>query len=333
MNILHIIDYPGTGGAEKYITYLSYEARKSGNNITFVFGKEGPGLENMATSPKNFGDNQPFKYKIIKMKSWYDLTAVFILKKYFTENNIDIVHTHFLREHFLSVFAKIFGAKIKIIRTFHRLDQLPLKVRPFYKLIQLKTDSFIAISNYLKNQMIINGITNKKISVVYNGVPKVEVKKRGAGIGYLGRLSKEKGILEFAKLYNLDRKLVIAGDGPDLNDIKLINNKNIILLGNIDNIAEFFEQISVMVLPSSTEVMSLSALEAYSANIPVITFDLESLTEVIPDKYQAKYGDFLSIIKLAGKTALINNTYAYDLYKKKFTIERMWAETEKVYLK
>lgn len=330
MKIVHLFCYPGNGGAEKYSLYLSYEAKKSGHEVSFILGAEGPMIDQLR--------NKNYKHKIISMPSWYNLRAIRQLKGYFEENSTQIVHTHFLREHFLAVFAKLLGANVKVVRTFHRLDQLPARVRPFYWFIQRKTDAFIAISKHIRAHLIKSGINEKKITLIYNGVPQINCQKHTEGIGFIGRLTKEKGIKEFVES-NLGQlktqKFVVAGDGPESANIKkLINDNklNIELMGNVDNQQDFFENISVLILPSKTEVMPLVVLEAYSIGVPVVCFDIEPLREIIEKKFMASPGDYSALLRLAQNYSKVDLSEKLKTeYRSKYTVSKMADETETLY--
>ena len=72
---------------------------------------------------------------------------------------------------------------------------------------------------------------------------------------YVGRMSQEKGIFDFIKIFdqiNYDAQLSIAGDGKKQNFF----NKNIKLLGYIANqksLINIYDEHNIMVLPSYTE--------------------------------------------------------------------------------
>jgi glycosyltransferase involved in cell wall biosynthesis len=334
MKITHLFCYPGDGGAEKYALYLADAARGSGHEVSFILGSDGPLLEKFK--------NNNYKFQVIKMPSWYNLNAIMKLKKYFNENGTQIVHTHFLREHFLAVGAKILGAKIRVVRTFHRMDQLPTRVRPFYKFYQRKTDAFIAISRFIKNYMVESGINDSLIKIIYNGVPEIRTNNTGEAIGYLGRLTSEKGIAEFieANIENFQKNsepgLMIAGEGPDKKIIEsgVKENKlvNVDLAGNVDDLTSFFKKVSVLILPSRTEVMPLVVLEAYSAGIPVVSFNLEPLKEVIDEKFMVNEGDYEGLYELAAKYHQEDFSSELNrLYKEKYSIDNMWQKTESLY--
>lgn len=331
MNICYPICFPGSGGSEKYALYLAKEAKKAGHRVFFILGQEGPMLEEI----KRVG----IEYSFIPMESSFNpflvISSALRLKKLYKEKKIDIVHTQMLREHSLAIAAKVFGSDIKLIRTFHRLDQFNLKMRPLISLYQKATDAFIAPTDFIENYLKTNGI-KEKIYRINNGVPKVEAKTHQNKAGFLGRLVSEKGIVEYVK-ENKDIELIIGGDGPLRYELE--KHPKVKLLGNITNLESFFSEISVMVLPSKTEVLPLSVLEAFSAGVPVVAFNLPSLQGIIteengvmvPEGEYKKMGEAVRNLLLKQEMLEKLSAKAIQDYENNYTIDEMWEHTEGVY--
>jgi len=101
--------------------------------------------------------------------------------------------------------------------------------------------------------------------------------------GYLGRLEKEKGIKDLIKFFSKRQKslnkLYVAGDGSLKNEIEW--NKNIEYLGSIknDNLASFFSEIDVLIIPSYEESGPLVALEALASGKIILTTSVGAMEE------------------------------------------------------
>lgn len=339
MKICHIIHYPVIGGAEKYAIYLAQAARESGHEVFFILSGEG--------ELSRYLKKEGYTLDFIPMPSWYSRKASKEIGAFLKGKDIDIVHTHHLREHFLATSTKRISKKVKVVRTFHRIDRMPLKVRPFYRFYMKKTDGVIAISNYIREHLIEKGIQKEKITVIKNGVPDSNLSEYSPGIGFLGRLVSEKGILKFVEknIGSINEKfpLYIAGDGPDREEIEdaARKNMNIHQLGSIDSPDKLFQKISVLILPSKTEVFPLSILEAFSAGIPVIAFELEPLKEIINEENGAliKMSDYGEMFKVASQLLSDRDEWqkksegARKDYELKYTVDLMWQNTEKFYQK
>ena len=105
---------------------------------------------------------------------------------------------------------------------------------------------------------------------------KINETPKGLTYGYLGRFSKEKGIIELLKTFEkLDKKLIVAGIGPLENEvIKLTeNNVHIDCLGELsgEQIIDFFNSIDVLIIPSFQEAGPLVGIEAMAAGKVIVS--------------------------------------------------------------
>jgi glycosyltransferase involved in cell wall biosynthesis len=166
------------------------------------------------------------------------------------------------------------------------------------------------VSEAVKKDLVKRGIAIEKIVTIYNGinteyfqnafdvsvVRKEYVINRGDFvIGTAGRLSKEKGhsylIKAFADLVRGSQnvKLIIAGEGPLRKQLEglveeLALSNRVKFLGYEENIVRFLSAIDVFILPSLTEGLPISLLEAMAASKPVIASKVGGIEEVIQDK-------------------------------------------------
>lgn len=340
MRIVYLLEHPGNGGAEEYAFNLASAARDANHEVIFILGDATGALVERVREAN-------FDMLIIPMKSSfnvYEVTkGIFRLKKFIKEYKPDIVHTQMLREQSLVIGAKIFGAKTRLVRTIHRLDQFDSKMKPLMPLYRKYTDSYIAISDYVKEYLFANGIKGN-VSMVHNGVHEVTPQSKKKGLGYIGRLTAEKGIKQFIE-YNTEilrnNSLSVGGDGPEMNKLdKLVreNNLKTTLMGQITDKNLFFSNFNVLVLPSSTEALPLVVLESFSAGIPVVAFDLPSLRPLITEQNGAlvKPGDYVGLAKAAlalseSKEYLKYSKKAHDTYLENYTITKMWQQTSEIY--
>ena len=111
---------------------------------------------------------------------------------------------------------------------------------------------------------------------------------------YVGRMSYEKGIFEFLKMFNqikFDAEFSIAGNSVNQN----FSNKNIKSLGYVadsQSLINIYDKHNIMVLPSFTEATPYVVDEALSRKRPVIIF--EDIAYIVRDKkrnfcFQKKY--------------------------------------------
>lgn len=122
--------------------------------------------------------------------------------------------------------------------------------------------------------------------------------KRENTIGYIGRASKEKGILDFVNAIPLilhrrsDVDFLIVGDGPLLSSIKqeLRNNgllEKVALTGWIthDEIPDYMNRLKLLVMPTHTEAGSPQPVqEAMSCGTPVLVSMVGGVGDVVKDR-------------------------------------------------
>ncbi len=148
-------------------------------------------------------------------------------------NKFEIIHTQWTISSFAAMLYKPFF-KGKVVTTVHGSDVFSINSSPFLKKITkitlLKSDRIICVSSALRNQLENWGIDSKKISVIPNGVDldRFPLNKfdRKKNILFVGSLTKNKNInvliQSFAKIHLIynDFKLIIIGDGDELNKLK-----------------------------------------------------------------------------------------------------------------
>ena len=112
---------------------------------------------------------------------------------------------------------------------------------------------------------------------------------------YVGRLSPEKGphyLINAFKRLDTTQKLVIAGDSPGQHDyIKSLKgdplHERVLFLGHVPStstlLSELYSNASIYVLPSESEGLSISLLEAMSYGCCVVTSDIQENLDVISD--------------------------------------------------
>lgn len=123
------------------------------------------------------------------------------------------------------------------------------------------------------------------------------LKKSDFVLLFVGRLAAEKNVTFLldnqAKLVKKapNCKLLIIGDGPDMDEFKKHVKKlkiedNVIFTGKIpwDKIHQYYQLPQVFVTASHTETQGLTLLEAMGASVPVVGLDDEAFRDVVvPD--------------------------------------------------
>ena len=189
-------------------------------------------------------------------------------------------------------------------------------------------------------------------SRIYNFDPMIGTSdlefKKGEYFLYAGRLSIEKGlktlIAAFNKLPNL--KLLIAGNGELMSELKDIASENITFLGfqNNDQLQKLILNASFVIVPSEWyENNPMAIIEAYSKGKPVIAANIGGIPEIIDDcntGYIFESGNIEDLVEKIDKASSITQTEYEILSKnseifalKKFSPQKHYKELIKLYQK
>ncbi len=107
---------------------------------------------------------------------------------------------------------------------------------------------------------------------------------------FVGRLVREKGILELARAVELvgdSRPVVVlaAGEGPLRTELALFEGDRFHLLGSLNraDVAALLSEADVLCLPSRSEGFATALLEAAACWTPAIVTDVGGTDELVPD--------------------------------------------------
>lgn len=232
-----------------------------------------------------------------------------IIKKYRPE----IIHTNNIYGFSPAVWITAALSRVKIIHTLRdyyltctngkmyrdqRCKQ-QCKTCRFYssfKSIQARrVDCAVGISNFILNRhKELNFFKNSETAIIHNAQPSQnldDIEPRvGKKIGFIGRVSKEKGVelllKEFSSLEN-GYQLLVAGEiDADVKDLVKLHTKSdrITFAGKMKP-ADFYSKVDLVVIPSLwEEPFGRAVIEAYSYGLPVIASSRGGLTELVgPD--------------------------------------------------
>lgn len=297
-----------------------------------------------------------------------DINGIKALKKAFAKIKPDIVHAHAVMS--ARIAAKISGAKI--IYTRHSVFEPPKKIsHGIGKFINGAVNNFfadkiIAVAEAAKDNLTRTGVSEKKITVIKNGVDalkrydKETVAKIKSDYGIndefvlsiAARLTYVKGhkyILKAVKMLADDGenfKLIIAGTGEYEDEIKkeisaLSLEDNVIMAGFVKDV-EALNNITDLNLNFSfgTEATSLSLLEGMSLGIPAVVSDFGGNPGVIRDNengFLVPSKDYKSLyekIKLAMDDKQLYKRLCEGsrrIFESEFTADKVTRRIESVY--
>lgn len=277
----------------------------------------------------------------------YIISLFFKLIRVIFKYKINIVHAHStIPTGFLAVIiSKIF--RVPSFVTAHGMDINNFENSLIFKRIISFTLNncykTIAVSGDLADKMKQLGVNEDKILVLRNAVDinrfkpingkiflKDDFKKDDVVILFVGYLDTFKGIFElidaFFEIYkeNKSIKLLIVGSGPKYNELKRKVSKlglddSVKFKGKIahDVIHQYYQAADIFTLPSYSEGLPLSILEAMASNTSVIASNVGGIPEIIEDGKSGFIVPPKNIEVLIEKLdVLINNTKLRESFAK-----------------
>ena len=267
--------------------------------------------------------------------------------------NIDLVHAHDARSHALAMIALIGRKEMPLIVT-RRVAFTPRSVKLKYG---PRVNRFIAISNAVKQAMIIAGIKESRISVVHSGVAQrceaVIARDWRAELGWpqqvivcgiVGAMTGEKGIDLLAAIGSAlspdsQKKIRIVLLGGHKNAISEAGGVTIFSAGFVSEIDPAVAGLDILLHPSRTEGLGTAVIDAMALGVPPVAFAVGGLPEVIDDEVSGilvPAGDAAAFAKqlarLAGDPRLRARLAEGARERaKSFDAARMTKETEAVY--
>jgi glycosyltransferase involved in cell wall biosynthesis len=301
------------GSFEEYTISLSRSLTAQGGQSILVFnGLPSDALRPRYTQAGAILETKPFNP--FSRESAGSLSA--LVRRYQPE----VIHLHFVSLLSLDIFGAALSRSARIVFSEHSSD-IP-KERTALKTFLLRSakrafaypiDAFVTPSNYVKNRLVGEGISRRKVTTIHNGV-NLEMfngesvtedirAKYGFGPGTvilvsISQVIPEKGIpplidaAAIALKQGADVGFIHVGDGHALADSRakvqeLGIEKRFIFTGviNLPEIASILRQSDIFTLPCTWgEAFSLAILEALAAGKPAIVTRTGGNIEAVEDQ-------------------------------------------------
>jgi len=214
-------------------------------------------------------------------------------------------------------------------------------------IILLKADGFLSISSVITTEYLASGVNKDKIISITNGIDvekfkpvsdknKTILKKQLNLVDkkyfiYSGRLTKGKGLEYLIRAWrNIVEEfpqahLILIGSGKGYsldigNELKRYCRENhleatVTFTGNINNVHEYLQAGDCFLLPSQTESLSISLIEALSCELPCIATGVGGILDYVEDNINGllvPYGNEAALYKTM-KEVLVNKEKAQQL--------------------
>jgi glycosyltransferase involved in cell wall biosynthesis len=230
--------------------------------------------------------------------SRFDLTCARAVARAAREHGVKLLHAHDFKALFVGVVAGML-ARIPVVATFHGDTGSTRAVRVyegFARVLANFTRGAVAVSRALEGKLR-RSVRRVPVSFVPNGLPapraisaeerlgvRETFKVSGFCVAVIGRLSVEKGHrVLFEALRSLGGvTLLVAGDGPLREELtKAAAGLDARFLGYLDDARAVFAAADVIAMPSLTEGLPLTALEALAFGRCLVASAVGELPEVL----------------------------------------------------
>lgn len=340
--------YPTYGGSGVVATELGKALAEKGHEVHFISyafpHRLNHFVENIYYHEVEISNYPLFEHQL------YALALTSKMLEVIEFENLDLLHVHYAIPHATSAYLakqiiKKSNSDIKIITTLHGTDITLVGLEPsFLPLVKFsieESDGVTAVSRFLKEKTITNYNIDTNIEVIPNFIntslydinPNLQMRQSVAPNGekiliHTSNFRVVKRVADTIRILNLVKKeipakLVLVGDGPDRSECERLTRDlnlqdDVKFLGKQDGLEQILNGADLFLMPSQSESFGLSALEAMSCGLPVISSSVGGLPELIRHNetgYIAEFGDVERMARYA--IDLLKNEKKYKIFSKK----------------
>ncbi len=259
------------------------------------------------------------------------------LESMLREGRYDVLHTHLLRADLLGRWMGERCGVPLIVSTEHGIHTwsvLSPLLKPLFRKFYLRTSraarAIVAVSDFVRSQLLEEGLPGEKIVVIPNGVDltrfrpiseekRQEIRNRlgispeatlAVAVGKMVPLKDHltfcramKLVREQSQMQHLDIQAAIVGDGPALVSCREYVRcheleKTVQFVGErVGDVEHYIAAADVLVQPSRMESFGLAVVQAMACGVPVVASRVGGLVEIIQEDktgYLVESGDTAS---------------------------------------
>ena len=318
--IFYISDFSG-GGAESVIVRISNEMILRDNSVTIIVDRASGAVLSLVHP----------KIKIIELPATSFLGKILFISNFLRTQNFERFYTTLNKPNFLGFLSScIVGKRNKHFGRIAAVHSMSMKHTKSYKrklllcvlsLTYRWFGNIVSVSEEVSLDLIENYKVHKnRIEKIYNPIKpiahiksenQIKVPKNLYSILVIGRLVEQKNINKIIEVFSQFEKyyqnveLNILGDGPELENLKILANKyglteKIKFRGYITNPDFYFQNSDLFILFSSWEGLPNVVLDALNFNLQIIVSDAPGGSKELVD-----YGRFGYITPNGDVSALL----------------------------
>jgi len=237
----------------------------------------------------------------------FDLLTALQISRICKKHQIDIMHMHTSYGHTMGMLSTLFGNRSRLILS-RRVDN-PIRNSWFtsWKYNHHRIERILTVSDAIGKILKDNLKDRSKIHTVYSGIDISRFKKKGFGnylkshynldpdtmlIGNTSALSDHKDYPTFIRTARyliekgLNARFFIIGTG-ELETVirKMIAEQGleemVIMTGFLNNLPEVLPELDIFFMPSKTEGLGTSILDAFACGVPVVATRTGGIPEMV----------------------------------------------------
>jgi glycosyltransferase involved in cell wall biosynthesis len=321
IKVLRVIARLNVGGPALHVAYLTEGLASRGYETTLVAGTIARGEESMASVAQARGVRiESLEDLSRKIAPLHDARAILRLARLIRRERPTILHTHTAKAGAVGRIAALLAGAARppiVVHTFHghvlRGYFNPLTTlgfRTLERLLARVTTALVAVSPEVRDDLVRLGVAPaSKFTVVRLGIELAERtggdedsrretrRQLGLGpdafvVGWVGRMTAVKRTDDVVRALaglverGVDAQLLLVGDGPDRTHLERYAHelgvvKRCLFLGYQDDVAQFYNAIDALVLPSVNEGTPVSVIESLAASKPAVATRVGGVPDVI----------------------------------------------------
>lgn len=298
MKILYGITKGNFGGAQRYVFDLAREAKKAKHDVAVLCGEGGVLVDKLKSEKIRVIEISTLNRDISLLS---DIKSFFTIYKRLREEKPDVFHTNSSKMGGLGNLAARLARVHKIIFTGH--GWAFNESRPMWQKMMIKLSIWfticlshqtICVSKRIKNDVEQWPFIKNRLIVIHNGISSFNLDKRkdkSFTVGTIAELHRIKGLDILLRAWSHFRKkregkLLIIGEGEERQNLqnmakKLDISDSVVFKGQIDNARLLLSTFDIFCIPSRSEGLPYTLLEAGLAGLSVIATAVGGIPEVI----------------------------------------------------
>jgi glycosyltransferase involved in cell wall biosynthesis len=292
VRIAHVALQLETGGMERLLADFARYADRRRFDLRFV----------ALTSRGRVADEieaAGFPVEVLGARPGVRPALTFRLARLFRDQRIDLVHTHNTRPLVYAGPAARLAGVGGVVHTRHgQRHRATPRQNLLFRLAGRCADRVVCVSEDSRRLCRQEGIAPGAISTIWNGIDRNRFRLTGPTSGgpalFVGRLSPEKDIPTLLRATAVvvanqpSFRLQIAGSGRCIGELATLAGSlglddHVEFLGDVADVPGLLGRASLFVLPSVTEGLPITVLEAMACGLPVVATRVGGTPEAVAE--------------------------------------------------